>query len=174
MDIKETYLRATTLIATGNPTNIISAANLLHQIVYCKGDGTPECSFWKGHACCDLADIYLVGVESEDYLGEDGGIYSDSYIEEDKLKSYDLYRRALKYGCHDGVRVIAEIYQLLGDNDNAAKMYAAVVKYGYKGAEDAAKILYEMIREGKIEKIPVVLVEPGWNPVMEFRLPRES
>ena len=168
LNVKDLYMKAAVLRSSEEPSNHITAAHLLHKIVYCKPDGSEECSFWKGHAAIELAEIYLVGVESCDYVGEDGNIYADSYIEADLLKSYDLCRRALKHGCYDGVVIIAEIYWMLCDYTHAAALYASVIKFGYKGGDNAQKILDEMIAQGKIEKIPEVLYEPCWDPVLEF------
>ena len=75
------------------------------------------------------------------------------------------------YGNYDGVVVIAEIYFMLGDYSNAAKMYASVIRFGYKGAENAKKILDKWIQEGKIDEIPEVTLEPSWDPVFEFNCP---
>ena len=172
MNWKELYMQASVLLGSKNPSNHIAAANILHRIVYAKSDGTNECNFWKGYASIDLANIFLAGIESVDYYDEeDDKIYADCYIEADLLKAYDLYRRALMYGNHDGIVVIAEIYYMLGDYTNAAKMYASVIKFDYKGAENAKKILDEWLRKGKIKKIPEVTMEPSWDPIFEFYCP---
>gem|GEM_PF-3614458 len=171
-EIKCNYVKAAALLSTGQPAGVIISVDILHRIVYSKCDGSTESSFWKGHAAVDLANIYLVGVEGRDYVADDGKIYADTIIEADLLKAYDLCRRGIKHGCYDGVVIIAEIYYLLGDYSNAAKMYACAVKYNYKGNENAKKILCRMISEGKIDSEPAVYQEPSWDPVFEYNSPR--
>lgn len=168
MKAKDIYAQAALLLSTGNPADAITAANFLHSIVYSKNDGSIDCSFWKGHAAIDLATLYLVGVESCDYVAADGEIYSDTYIEPDLLKAYDLCRRAMKHKCYDGVIIIAEIYLMLHDYCHAAQLYAATVKFGYKGKDDAKKILDKLVEDHKIDKIPEYCHEPKWDPELEF------
>ncbi len=170
MKAKDLYAQAAVLLSTGDPSNAITAANFLHSIVYSKNDGSKDCSLWKGHAAIDLATLYLVGVESCDYVAEDGNIYADTYIEPDLLKAYDLCRRAIKHKCYDGVVIIAEIYLMLHDYYHAAQLYAAAVKFGYKGADDAKKILDKLVEDHKIDEIPENCYEPTWDPVLEFHI----
>ena len=171
---KELYTRAQVLLATDNPSNTIAAMMLLHELVYSiKSDGTEEQRFWKGHAAVALADLYLVGVESCEYVADDGQIYSDTFVCADLLKAYELYRRAIRYECYDGAANIAGIYFLLGDTTNAVKWYRAVIEYGFKGAENAQKILDEMINSGRINRndIPNHVPMPRYSPSFEFSTP---
>lgn len=146
---------------------------LLHELVYSiKNDGSEDQRFWKGHAAIALADLYLVGVEGSPFVKDDG-IYSNTYVRSDFLKAYELYRRALKYECYDGVTCIADIYFLLGDTTNAIQWYRAVVEYGFKGAENAQKVLDELISSGRIKKdeVPDHVSMPKYEPTFVFYNP---
>lgn len=170
---KDLYTRAQVLLATENPSNKISAMMLLHELVYSiKSDGSEDQRLWKGHAAIALADLYLVGVEGSPYVKDDG-IYSNTYVRPDFLKAYDLYRRALKYECYDGVTCIADIYFLLGDTTNAIQWYRAAVEYGFKGAENAQKVLDELISSGRINKdeVPNHVPKPQYSPSFVFYTP---
>lgn len=149
---------------------------LLHELVYSiKSDGSEDQRLWKGHAAIALADLYLVGVEGSPYVKDDG-IYSNTFVDQDLLKAYDLYRRALKYECYDGVTCIADIYFLLGDMKNAIRWYRAVVEYGFKGAENAQKVLDELISSGRIKKddVPKHVPKPQYSPSFVFHNPSKK
>ena len=169
---KEIYIKAQVLLSTNNPSNTIGAIMLLHRIIYTiKGDGTEERAFWKGLAAVELGNIFLAGVNSCDYEGEDGYFYTNCYVKADLLKAYDLYHRAMKYGCFDGVKTIGEIYMLLGEYDNAAEMFQAVIEYGYKDAEDAKKALQVLLESGKIDRAPTHVAAPTYEPSFSFIAP---
>ena len=168
---KELYTKAQVLLSTNNPSNTISAMMLLHELVYSiKSDGSAEQRFWKGNAAVALADLYINGVDECDYVADDGTVYANVFVNADLLKAYELYRRAIKYECYDGVVCIADIYYLLKETQNAVKWYCAAIEYGFKGAENAQKIIDEMVSCGKISKgeIPNHVPLPRYSPSFEF------
>lgn len=143
---------------------------LLHELVYSiKSDGSEDQRFWKGQAAIALADLFLVGVEGAPYVKDDG-LYGNTYVRPDFLKAYDLYRRALKYECYDGVTCIADLYFLLGDMTNAVQWYRAVVEYGFKGAENAQKVLDDLVSSGRIKRVDVPnhVPKPQYSPSFVF------
>lgn len=169
---KYLYLKAQGLIYSGEPSNLIHSIMLLHNIIYSiKSDGSKELAFWKGHAAVDLGHIFLTGVDGCEYVDDDGHIYADCYVKADLLKAYDLFKRAMRYGCFDGVVVIAEIYMILGEYDNSAELYKAVIEYGYHGRENAKRALETMINMGRINEIPPHVPAPSSNPSFLFEMP---
>ena len=168
---KELYTKAQVLLSIDNPSNTISAMMLLHELVYSiKSDGSDEQRFWKGHAAVALADLYINGVKECDYVADDGTVYAKISVNADLLKAYELYRRAIRYECYDGVVCIADIYYLLNDTSNAVKWYCAAIEYGFKGAENAREIIDEMVSSGKVSEaeIPNHVPMPQYSPSFEF------
>lgn len=165
--VKHLYMQAVHLISTDEPYLKVEAMKILHKLVYEVKPTSGEVTFWQSHAAVELADMYLVGIEGNDYV-EDDGIYVDIIVDADLMEAFSLYRSALIMGCTDGVNAMAEIYMMLGDYEHSAELYACSVKYGYKNASNARKVLEYMISSGKIDSIPEVYREPDGKPRFEY------